>query len=53
MRNISYSFVKALTVLIMTVMAIGVSAQSDRQYIRNGNRLYRQQNFPKAEAEYR
>ena len=53
MRNISYSFVKALTVFIMTVMAIGVSAQSDRQYIRNGNRLYRQQNFPKAEAEYR
>lgn len=53
MRNISYSFVKALAVFIMTVMAIGVSAQSDRQYIRNGNRLYRQQNFPKAEAEYR
>lgn len=29
------------------------SAQSDRQFIRNGNRLYRQQNYAKAEIEYR
>lgn len=29
------------------------SAQSDRQFIRNGNRLYRQQNYVKAEIEYR
>ncbi len=29
------------------------SAQSDRQFIRNGNRLYRQQNYAKAEVEYR
>jgi len=27
--------------------------QSDRQYIRSGNRYYRQQNYAKAEAEYR
>lgn len=29
------------------------SAQSDRQFIRNGNRLYRQQSYAKAEVEYR
>lgn len=28
-------------------------AQSDRQFIRNGNHLYRQQNYAKAEIEYR
>ncbi len=32
---------------------VDVDAQSDRQFIRNGNRLYRQQNYAKAEIEYR
>ncbi len=32
---------------------IDANAQSDRQFIRNGNRLYRQQNYAKAEIEYR
>lgn len=30
-----------------------MSAQTDRQHIRNGNRLYRQQKFDKAETDYR
>lgn len=30
-----------------------VSASSDRQYIRSGNRFYRQENYAKAEVEYR
>lgn len=30
-----------------------VCAQTDRQFIRNGNKLYRQQNYAKAEIEYR
>ncbi len=30
-----------------------VMAQSDRNFIRSGNRLYRQQNYAKAEIEYR
>lgn len=30
-----------------------ISAQTDRQHIRNGNRLYRQQKFDKAETDYR
>lgn len=38
---------------IMLTATIHVSAQGDRQFIREGNRLYRQQNFVKAETEYR
>ena len=33
--------------------AVSGMAQADRQYIRSGNKYYRQQNFVKAEAEYR
>lgn len=39
-----------LFVVVATVSAV---AQADRQFIRNGNRLYRQQNYAKAEIEYR
>lgn len=37
----------------MTACCMAVSAQTDRQHIRDGNRLYRQQKFDKAEVEYR
>jgi tetratricopeptide (TPR) repeat protein len=42
-----------LVVLCMLLTSTAVMAQSDRQYIRNGNKLYRQQNYAKAEIEYR
>ena len=43
-----------IVVLAICVLAIvDANAQSDRQLIRNGNRLYRQQNYAKAEIEYR
>lgn len=42
-----------LTVLAMILCFQTMDAQDDRQYIRNGNRLYRQQNYAKAETEYR
>ncbi len=38
---------------ILTACCVVASAQTDRQHIRNGNRLYRQQKFDKAEVEYR
>lgn len=44
-----FLFVMAL-LLAYTVSGM---AQTDRQYIRSGNKYYRQQNFVKAEAEYR
>lgn len=37
----------------MTACCMAASAQTDRQHIRDGNRLYRQQKFDKAEIEYR
>ncbi len=44
---------KFLLLVFLTISSMACLAQSDRQYIRDGNRLYRQQNFVKAEAEYR
>ncbi len=35
------------------MLSQSVSANSDRQYIRSGNRFYRQENYAKAEVEYR
>lgn len=43
-------------ILLMLLALAGVAqmqAQADRQFIRNGNKLYRQQNYAKAETEYR
>ena len=44
-----FLFVMAL----LLAYAVSGMAQTDRQYIRSGNKYYRQQNFVKAEAEYR
>ena len=46
-----YRFFYIFILLVMSVLH--VSAQADRQFIREGNRLYRQQNYVKAETEYR
>ena len=42
-----------LAVICLLWGAINMCAQTDRQFIRNGNKLYRQQNYAKAEIEYR
>ena len=42
-----------LFVALAALYAVIGMAQADRQYVRSGNRYYRQQNFVKAEAEYR
>lgn len=42
-----------LTTCILLLAVFVAFAQADRQYIRSGNRLYRQKAFAKAEAEYR
>lgn len=48
MRGLKYIFV-----LIVAFVSVGASAQTDRQCIRNGNKLFHQQNYAKAEVEYR
>lgn len=42
-----------LTTFALLAVALLAFAQADRQYIRSGNRLYRQKAFAKAEAQYR
>jgi tetratricopeptide (TPR) repeat protein len=44
---------KILLLLLLVAGTVSTWAQTDRQFIRNGNRLYRQQNYAKAEVEYR
>lgn len=44
---------RTLLLTLALVCSMICMAQADRQYIRSGNKLYRQQNFVKAEAEYR
>lgn len=48
MRGLKYIFI-----LIATFASSAAFAQADRQYIRNGNKLFHQQNYAKAEVEYR
>lgn len=44
---------RLLILLVSFVVALVANAQSDRQHIRNGNRLYHEQKFEQAEVEYR
>ncbi|MGI6222852.1 MAG: tetratricopeptide repeat protein [Prevotella sp.] len=45
---------KRLSIILLSFMvALSVCAQTDRQHIRNGNKLYHQQKFEQAEVEYR
>lgn len=41
------------SLLLLTLGFTSMFAQSDRQFIRSGNKLFRAQNYAKAEAEYR
>ena len=42
-----------IVLLIVCMLSSSVYAQTDRQFIRKGNKLFRNQNFVKAEVEYR
>lgn len=44
---------KYLLLAFLALYAVCGMAQADRQYVRSGNKFYRQQNFVKAEGEYR
>lgn len=46
-------FLRYIVLSCACVATLGVNAQSDRAFVRQGNRLYRQQVFDKAEVEYR
>ena len=42
-----------IVLLIVCMLSSSVHAQTDRQFIRKGNKLFRNKNFVKAEVEYR
>ncbi len=42
-----------LTMLVLMLCFQTMEAQDDRQFVRNGNKFYREQNYAKAETEYR
>lgn len=44
---------KRMIVLAFMLSSLSVMAQSDRQFIRNGNKQYRSQDYQKSEVEYR
>lgn len=44
---------KQVATLLLLLLAMSASAQTDRQYIRQGNRQYRAGDFPNAEVSYR
>ncbi len=45
--------IRTIVICVLSAICGIMSAQTDRQHIRNGNRLYRQQKFDKAETDYR
>ncbi len=44
---------RSILTYILLLCCVTLFAQADRQYIRQGNRLYHQQKFDKAEVDYR
>src|SRR5574344_813708 len=46
-------YYRIIVLLLSFVSVTAASAQSDREYIRRGNRLYRDSTYNKAETEYR
>lgn len=47
-------YIKYILIILACVLGTqNINAQNDRQLIRNGNKMYHQQNYAKAEIEYR
>jgi Ca-activated chloride channel family protein len=53
LKNISFFGKKKVTTLLMLLLAMSASAQTDRQYIRQGNRLFHRGDYANAEVSYR
>ena len=47
------SYLKSVLLLLMSMLWFVAKAQTDRQLVRSGNRYFHQQNYVKAETEYR
>jgi len=53
LKNISFFGKKKVATLLMLLLAMSASAQTDRQYIRQGNRLFHRGDYANAEVSYR
>ena len=53
LRRISLFKRKAVVLVLLLLTAIGAQAQSDRQYVRQGNKQFRLGNYAEAEVRYR
>ena len=54
LKNLSlFGSKKKVTVMLLLLTTLTVSAQTDRQYVRQGNKLYRGGDYPNAEVSYR
>ena len=52
MKRVSL-FKRSSATLLLALLAVGAVAQTDRQYVRQGNKQFRSGDFPNAEVSYR
>ena len=53
LKNLSLFGKKKVAVVLLMLVAMSVSAQTDRQYIRQGNKQFNAGDYPNAEVSYR
>ena len=53
LKNLSLFGKKKVLTVVLVLIAMSVSAQTDRQYIRQGNKQFRSGDYPNAEVSYR
>ena len=53
LKHVSLFGKRKVAVMLLFLTALSVTAQTDRQYIRQGNKLFRMGDYPNAEVSYR
>ena len=53
LKNLSLFGKRKVTAVFLLMVVVGVSAQTDRQYIRQGNKQFNAGDYPNAEVSYR
>ena len=53
LKRVTLFGMKKAVAILLLMMAMSASAQTDRQYIRQGNKLFRSGDYPNAEVAYR
>ncbi len=53
LKHVSLFGKRKVAIMLLFLTALSVTAQTDRQYIRQGNKLFRMGDYPNAEVSYR